>query len=61
MNSDVVFQVVKALSKEEQIKLLHKLNEEIKPNFRGYKKVIISEIEAIEYILKTVFRKSKYN
>lgn len=61
MDANVVFQIVKALSKEEQGKLLQKLNEEIEPNFKANRHKTISENEAIIFLLKTVFHKSKHN
>ncbi len=58
MNSDVVYQVVKALPKEEQKLLLDKLKNdfEITPNFNTEKKIkLLNKENAINHLLKNVF------
>jgi hypothetical protein len=63
MNSDTVYQVAKALPKEEQVLLFEKL----KKDFMFMKKVrhnnskVYEREEAIDYLLSHVFNKKKYN
>ena len=59
MNSDTVYQVAKALPKEEQILLFEKLKKDfatIKKSNRK-KKLTLTKEEAIEYLLSRVFNK----
>jgi hypothetical protein len=63
MNSDVVYQVVKALPIEEQKLLLDKLknDSEIYPTLNSLKKVeVFSKEKAITYLLENVFNNRKY-
>jgi len=58
MNSDIVYQVVKALPIEEQKLLLDKLknDSEIYPTLNYLKKVeVFSKEKAIKYLLENVF------
>ena len=58
MNAAVVYQVVKALPKEEQLLLFDKMKKdfEIKYNSNGLKKEkIFSKEDAIKYLVKNVF------
>ncbi|MCL7765050.1 hypothetical protein MPF19_16625 [Polaribacter sp. Z014] len=63
MNAEIVYQVVKALSVEEQRLLFIKLNKEfdnvLPSKKKCKKKLIISDEEAIAYLIKNVFSKSK--
>lgn len=62
MNSEVVYQVVKALPLEEQKLLLDKLQNDftVTSNFKKAKKrKLLNEEEAINYLLENVFRKRK--
>jgi hypothetical protein len=62
MNSDVVYQVVKALPIEEQRLLLDKLKNDfaVSLNFKKTnKEVLLNEECAINYLLKNVFRNRK--
>ncbi|RBW55208.1 hypothetical protein DS884_16390 [Tenacibaculum sp. E3R01] len=62
MNSDVVYQVVKALPLEEQKLLLDKLKNDfsISSSFKKAKKrKSLTEEDAISYLLKNVFRNRK--
>lgn len=61
MNAEVVYQVAKALPKEEQKRLFEMLQEEfiIKPSkIDKLKSPILSKEEAIKYLLKNVFSKA---
>jgi hypothetical protein len=63
MNSDVVYQVVKALPIEEQKLLLDKLknDSEISPRLNSLEKVeIFNQEKAIKYLLENVFNHRKY-
>jgi hypothetical protein len=61
MNSEIVYQVVKALSKEEQILLFDKLKADfkIKGSYHTPKKVtLFRKQDAIQYLLKSVFKRN---
>lgn len=61
MNAEVVYQVAKALPKEEQKRLFEMLQEEfiIKPSkIDKLKSPILSKEETIKYLLKNVFSKA---
>ena len=63
VNSDVVYQVVKALPMEEQKLLLDKLKKdfEISPILKTSKKVKrLNQEDAINYLLKNVFSNRKH-
>ena len=56
MDANVVYTVVQALSLKEQEKLWYMLNEQLNHSKkRSNKKKIISDREAIHYLLKNVF------
>lgn len=62
MNAAVVYQVVKALPKEEQLLLFDKMKKdfEIKSNSNSLKKVKnFSKEDAIKYLVKNVFGGNK--
>ncbi len=61
MNANVVYQVVKALPKEEQTLLLDLLKKDcvvVKRIKRGSKQILTKQ-EAFTYLLKNVFAKKK--
>ena len=63
VNSDVVYQVVKALPMEDQKLLLDKLKKdfEISPILKTSKKVkLLNQEDAINYLLKNVFSNRKH-
>lgn len=63
MNSETVYQVAKALSKEEQMLLFEKLENDFKifrKNRKAIKKVLTRD-EAIRYLLDHVFNKKVKN
>lgn len=63
MNSETVYQVAKALSKEEQMLLFEKLENDFKifrKNRKARKKVLTRD-EAIRYLLDHVFNKKVKN
>lgn len=58
MNAEIVYQVVKALSKEEQKLLLDKLNKDFlykKDFFKQKKTKPLKKADAINYLLRNVF------
>lgn len=60
MNAQVVYQVAKALPKEEQIMLYEMLQKELSINSlqkTKKKQPILTKEEAIQYLLKNVFNK----
>ena len=61
MNAHVVYKVAKALSKKEQVKLLHMLRKDINdsPSKNTKKKPLITRQEADAYIYEHVFCKVK--
>lgn len=62
MNADTVYQVAKALPREEQKLLFDKLKKDFvftfKQNRSSHKKTL-SKQEAFEYLIKNVFQKKK--
>ena len=63
MNSDTVYQVAKALPKEEQILLFEKLKKDLMfmKKVRHNNSKLYEREEAIDYLLSHVFNKKKYN
>lgn len=61
MNADTVYQVAKALPKEEQKRLLDKLKDDFKPKplNRRKQKILMTKEDAREYLLKNVFGKKR--
>ncbi len=57
MDANVVFQIAKALTIEEQRKLLTKLKKNLDVHIVNKKPQILDKQEAINYLLKTVFNK----
>ncbi|CAL2102883.1 conserved protein of unknown function [Tenacibaculum sp. 190130A14a] len=60
MNAQVVYQVVKALPREEQKALFELLQKEFSINTLQIKKVkkpVLTKEDAIQYLLKNVFNK----
>lgn len=57
MDANVVFQIAKALTIEEQRKLLSKLKKNLDVHIVNKKPQILDKQEAINYLLKTVFNK----
>ena len=58
MNAEIVYQVTRALPKEERKLLFDKLKEEFLVNefkFQGNKKKLLNKNNAIHYLLKNVF------
>ena len=63
MNAEVVYQVAKALPKEEQKRLLEMLQKELGiKSFKidKLKLPVLSKEEAIKYLLKNVFGKTNF-
>ena len=63
MNAQVVYQVAKALPKEEQKLLFEMLQKEFRLNIDNVKKLnasILTEEDAIQYLLKNVFSKKEW-
>lgn len=61
MDANIVFQVAKALPREEQLVLLEKLKAECLIKLRKKTKQNFTEHDAIQFLLKTVFRSKKCN
>ena len=62
MNAEVVYQVAKALSKEEQIALFEMLYKELSVKsfqIKRIKKPVLTKEEAFRYLLRNVFNKKK--
>lgn len=62
MNAETVYQVAKALPREEQRLLFEKLKQEfavVYDSKKHKKKPLLSEADAIKYLLKNVFSKVK--
>jgi hypothetical protein len=60
LNAQVVYQVAKALPKEEQKLLFEMLQKEFRLNIHNVKKLnthILTKEDAIQYLLKNVFNK----
>ena len=63
MNAEIVYQVVKALPKEEQQLLFEKLKVDlfVADKFKKHKnKPLLSYDDALQYLLKNVFSKERY-
>tara|TARA_R110002073_G_scaffold220418_2_gene380624 strand:+ start:2012 stop:2197 length:186 start_codon:yes stop_codon:yes gene_type:complete len=61
MDASVVYNVVKALPKEEQIKLYTMLKKDVSTFFKSKRKKepIITDQEVIQYLISTYFRKKR--
>tara|TARA_R110002049_G_C9115807_1_gene558052 strand:+ start:928 stop:1104 length:177 start_codon:yes stop_codon:yes gene_type:complete len=57
MDANVVFQIAKALTIEEQRKLLTKLKKDLDIHIAKKKPPILDKQDAINYLLKAVFNK----
>ena len=59
MDASVVYNVAKALSKEEQIKLYTMLKKDVSQLFKSKRKKepIITDQEAIQYLISNIFNK----
>lgn len=59
MDANVVFQIAKALTSEEQRKLLSKLKKNLDVHHSAKKLPVLDNQEAINYLLQTVFGKKR--
>lgn len=61
MNSEIVYQVAKALPKEEQMLLFEKLEKDFKifKKTRKKRRAVLTREEAIRYLLSHVFNKKQ--
>lgn len=61
MNSETVYQVAKALPKEEQLLLFEKLKKDFKivKKRRGKNKIALTREEAFDYLIDNIFNKKE--